>query len=325
MTETNADMEVVMCPGCGGGKWTAEREAGNPTLDPSERFTIVRCDSCGLAFTNPRPKLSALGKYYPKDYSPYQSEESAAAGDGGSIKNLVLRDAFGAPSIRPGAGGTMVARAIECVRRPESFGFGVAWRGSGRLLDFGCGSGKFLRRMHSLGWDVTGIDFSEEAVNVVRKSGLKALVGTLPHAELKPRSFDVVTLRHALEHVPAPREILRLSWELLDAGGLLLIAVPNYDAWEIEKLGEAGMGLDLPRHLTHFTPASLKKMMEGVGLTNVSVRQVSRASWIRKAGKRSKSKSALRNASVARFASTMAQIRGRGNEIIATAEKEGGG
>jgi len=158
-------------------------------------------------------------------------------------------------------------------------------------------------------------------VNAVRASGLKALVGTLPHAELRAASFDVVTMRHALEHVPSPREILRSGWELLDRGGLLLVAVPNYDAWEISKLGEAAMGLDLPRHLTHFTPASLRKMMEGVGLTNVRVRQVSRASWMRKAGKRAKTSSMLKNATIARVAAWVAQRRGLGNEIIATAER----
>ena len=82
------------------------------------------------------------------------------------------------------------------------------------------------------------------------------------------------------------------------------------------------MGLDLPRHLTHFTPESLGKMMRGVGLTNVKVRQKSRASWIRKAAKRHKTyHGVLRGSTACRFAAMLAEMRGRGNELIATAEK----
>jgi len=326
MTATASETELAHCPGCGGEAWTKVREAGNPTLDPSERFTIVRCNACGMHWTNPRPTLGTLGRYYPSDYSPYQNEEGAAGGDAGSLKNIVLRSAYGSPALKPGLGPRVLAGAIGMVRSPESFGFGVEWRGRGRLLDFGCGSGKFLRRMHAMGWDVTGIDFSAEAVKRVVDSGLRALQGTLPHPELKAGSFDVVAMRHALEHVPEPREILRCAWELLDACGLLLIAVPNYEAWEIEKLGEAAMGIDVPRHLNHFTPATLEAMMRREGMTDIRVRQKSRASWIRKAAKRAKGSGGtlgniLKMSAASRVAAMIAQARGRGNEIIATAGK----
>jgi SAM-dependent methyltransferase len=319
-TAVERDLELVPCPGCGGERFATRFEGGNPTLDPTLKFRIVRCDDCGLHYTNPRPTLATLGRYYPSNYSPYQSEEKPAAGEGGTIQNLVLRDAFGAPAVRPSAGGRAMAKLIRLVRPPESFGFGVSYRGRGRLLDFGCGSGKFLRRMHALGWNVTGIDFSEE-VRAVTASGLRAVHGTLPHPQLGPGSFDVVTLRHALEHVPDPRATLRDAWNLLDGGGLLLVAVPNYEAWEIARLGEAAMGLDLPRHLTHFTPATLAAMMRGQGLTEVRLRQKSRASWIRKAAKRAKDGGVLKLSAAARIAAALAQMRGRGNELIATAVK----
>ena len=157
MTETAEPMaavagetELVPCPACGAEKFSVARVAGNPDLDPSIRFQIVRCGKCGLHYTNPRPVLATLGKYYPKEYSPYQREEKPH-GFGGAIANLVLRNEFGAPAVRPSALGQTVAGAIACFRSPDSFGFAVPWRGRGRLLDFGCGSGKFLRRMHVLG------------------------------------------------------------------------------------------------------------------------------------------------------------------------------
>src|SRR5438552_3912070 len=179
MNEVAADFETVPCPGCGSRRH-ALAHTGPPVPDaPNLRMQIVRCADCGLHYQNPRPKVSALGKFYPNDYSPYRGEEKDTPIDG-SVRGLVLRDAFGAPALRPSNFGHFVARTVTTFRRPEWFGFGVAWRGRGRLLDFGCGGGKFLRRMHALGWDVTGIDFSDTAVNAVRESGLKAVQGTLP-------------------------------------------------------------------------------------------------------------------------------------------------
>src|SRR5205807_107331 len=200
-----------------------------------------------------------------------------------------VRNAFGSPEKRPRGSFRLLARAISTVRKPEWFGFGVAWRGQGRLLDVGCGAGKFLLRMKNLGWDVSGVDFSPTAVQAVRAAGMRALQGTLPHPELRPGNFDVVAMRHALEHVPDPRETLRRAWELLAPGGLLLIQVPNFAAWDVSVLGDAALGVDLPRHLTHFTPQTLGEMLRREGMTNITVRQVSHANWIRKAAKRNHS------------------------------------
>jgi 2-polyprenyl-3-methyl-5-hydroxy-6-metoxy-1,4-benzoquinol methylase len=322
MTATIADrtLETVPCPACGGTKWTAVREARNPLFDSSVRFQVVRCE-CGFHFTNPRPPLHLLGQYYPDDYANYQADDGSSGAERGSLRNLVLRDAFGSPSMQPGVLGGIVAKFVRLIRPAESFGFALPWRGQGRLLDFGCGSGKFLRRMHALGWDVTGIDFGEEAVKRVRESGLRALHGTLPQEELKPGTFDVVTMRQALEHVPDPRATLKHAWELLDRGGLLLVAVPNYASWEMERFGEASMLLDLPRHLNHFTPGTLAAMMRDVGLTNIRVKVKSRASWVRKAATRAKEPSIFTSSGAARVAAMAARMRERGNELIATAEK----
>src|SRR6266487_1945941 len=183
MSDIPAGFERVPCPGCGGEKHVLTYTGAAIPDAPGSHFQIVRCEDCGLHFTNPRPLIGELGKYYPDDYPPYRGEEEGKA-IGGWFRSLILRDAFGAPPLRPSTLGHLAARAVTTFRRAQWFGFGVEWRGRGRLLDFGCGAGKFLRRMHALGWDVTGIDFSQTAVDVVRASGLRALQGTLPHPQL---------------------------------------------------------------------------------------------------------------------------------------------
>src|SRR5262249_34256030 len=134
----------------------------------------------------------------------------------------------------------------------------LPWHGNGRLLDFGCGGGSFLERMHKQGWSRVGLDTSEAAVRSIRSElGLAAPVGTLPHPELAPESFDVITMWHALEHVHAPLDVLREAHRLLAPGGRLLVAVPNIASWPFRWFGRDWFGLDLPRHLTHFEPETL--------------------------------------------------------------------
>ena len=142
----------------------------------------------------------------------------------------------------------------------------IPWHGRGRLLDFGCGGGAYLERMHRQGWDVTGLDVSAAAVECVRtRLGLRALLGTLPHPELKPATFDVVTMWHSLEHVHEPLEVLRAAHQLLAPGGKLLVATPNIDSLPFRWFGQAWYGLDLPRHLTHFSSRTLRRLLERAG------------------------------------------------------------
>ena len=136
------------------------------------------------------------------------------------------------------------------------------------MLDFGCGGGSFLARMHERSWQVTGLDVSHAAVQRIRNElGLDALFGTLPHPQLEPGSFDVITMWHSLEHVHSPLNVLREAHRLLARGGRLYVAVPNIDSLPFRWFGSAWYGLDLPRHLTHFSPWTLQLMLERAGFT----------------------------------------------------------
>jgi 2-polyprenyl-3-methyl-5-hydroxy-6-metoxy-1,4-benzoquinol methylase len=328
--------EVVACPGCGGKGSTPVRQGKDWVLHTAQQLTIHRCDGCGLHFLNPRPRMDEIGRYYPADYHSYQmrgGDDAGGAAVAGGIRSLALREAFGAPHLRPRGAQRALARAALAVNGAQSFGFGVPWHGQGRLLDFGCGGGKFLRRMHALGWDVAGIDFSETSVRAVREAGLRVIQGTLPHPQLPPSSFDVVTMRHALEHVPDPQSVLRAARELLAPGGRLVIQVPNYNAWEVDYFGDAAVGLDLPRHLTHFTPQTLAAMLERAGFRPIRVRSRARPSWIRKAAKlatergvRQEGADVLRRSSfVCRIIGKLHDSRNRGSEILAIAERSDDG
>jgi 2-polyprenyl-3-methyl-5-hydroxy-6-metoxy-1,4-benzoquinol methylase len=154
------------------------------------------------------------------------------------------------------------------------------------LLDFGCGGGSFLKRMADQGWDVVGLDAAVGAVRAVQEElGLKALVGTLPHPDLRPGSFEVITMWHSIEHVHDPVGILREAYQLLVPGGKLIVACPNIDSWAFQRYGATWFGLDLPRHLTHFTPSTLHLALQLAGLRVESLRTLRHSDWLRSSAK----------------------------------------
>jgi SAM-dependent methyltransferase len=250
--------EETDCPLCGSREFKPVLEAPDATPEAGGMwFAVVQCQLCGLCFTNPRPDAVTIGRFYSAHYRPHQRHRTRRK----ARKWFPLAALQGRP----------------CKERRS-----LPPHGRGRLLDFGCGGGTFLERMARQGWDVTGLDVSPEAVGRVREElHLRALVGSLPHPELAPDSFDVITMWHSLEHVHAPLSILQEAYRLLTPGGRLFVAVPNIASWPFRWFGRSWYALDLPRHLTHFGPATLKLMLERAGFRLGSLRVLRHSDWLR--------------------------------------------
>ena len=136
--------------------------------------------------------------------------------------------------------------------------------------------------MRNQGWTVTGLDMSEVVVDRLRSDfGLHVFSGSLPHPALEKGSFDVITMWQALEHVHQPLATLDAAHQLLTPGGKLIVAVPNIDSLAFRWFGSAWSGLDLPRHLVHFTPETLRLMLQRAGFRATRVSMVRRGGWLR--------------------------------------------
>jgi 2-polyprenyl-3-methyl-5-hydroxy-6-metoxy-1,4-benzoquinol methylase len=254
-------LETTNCPLCGSNRRrlvvaAADREA----LPPQPLFAVVRCRECDLCYTNPRPREADMGRFYYDNYAPHQAPHAPPK----TARARSRRSAF-------------IGK-----RRPNWLRGEIEPIGQRRLLDFGCGTGAFLQCMDNLGWQVVGVDASPRAVKyVLEELKLPALAGTLPNAVLPPESFDLVTLWHSLEHVYRPLEVLGEVHNLLSSGGKVLVAVPNIQSAPFRWFGPAWYGLDLPRHLTHFTPATLRKMLERTGFEVEAVQMLRHSHWLR--------------------------------------------
>ncbi|MFO0852467.1 MAG: class I SAM-dependent methyltransferase [Gemmataceae bacterium] len=100
---------------------------------------------------------------------------------------------------------------------------------------------------------------------------------------MAPASFDVVTMWHSIEHVHDPLAILRAAWEVLVPGGKLVVACPNVESWAFRAFGPAWFGLDLPRHLTRFSPHTLRTALTAAGFRVETVRPIRHSDWLRSA------------------------------------------
>lgn len=315
------------CPQCFSREFALVDRFADP--DPQTQWKIVRCSECGQMFTNPRPPTMDWETDYPPEYLPHQARLkptgwSRALRAWGERRLLEWYRGYGqAASMPVHVLRTLLAPALNRWLDP----YIVPPHGDRTLLDFGCGAGAYLGQMKSLGWDVVGIDRSPQVVEVVRQAyGVSVITGTLPCAELPRAEFDVITAWQVLEHVDRPRQALAGIRDLLRPKGRLVLTVPNQAGWAACHFGPHWIGLDLPRHLIHFTPTLLAAMLQAEGFRIVHRTTIGHASWIRhSARKRQEAKPEWRNRfhmsrMGSRWASQAAVKSGIGESIYVVAE-----
>ena len=233
---------------------TADTACGHPVdeaeklfdaNDPStgDAFTIVRCRRCDLARTAPAPTDEELDGYYPQGY---HSTTKRYRGGMDRILSMVHRSRI---------------RTLE-----RLIG------GTGSALDIGCGPGVLINQMRSRGWKVRGTERSPSAARQAREVfHLDVSAVDVEELVAAGASYDAVILWHVAEHLHTPEVTVRAIARLLRPGGVMLVAVPNFGSPEA-RIGRAGwFHLDVPRHLVHFTPATLTAILDATGFRPVKV------------------------------------------------------
>lgn len=128
-----------------------------------------------------------------------------------------------------------------------------------KLLDYGCGNGNFIKYLSNKSLKVTGIEKSLSSQKICRSKGLSVFSSVKQLGEAK---FNVITLWHVLEHVINPQKCLRALSNFLTKDGLLIVAVPNIQSVDSQIFKQEWAGLDVPRHLWHFTPKGLFSLLK---------------------------------------------------------------
>jgi SAM-dependent methyltransferase len=154
-----------------------------------------------------------------------------------------------------------------------------------RVLDLGCGAGRFLTALKDAGADPVGVEIAEAAAERARATGVEVRLvepdGTLPfgHGE-----FDLVWCSEVLEHVPDTLGLLHETRRVLKPGGRLLLTVPYHG-----RLQAAAIALTrfdqhfdpLGQHVRFFTRRSLASTLEAAGFAPERLRGSGGAPFLR--------------------------------------------
>ncbi|MBO9572708.1 MAG: class I SAM-dependent methyltransferase, partial [Chitinophagaceae bacterium] len=209
----------------------------------NKSFEIWQCSNCSLRFTQDVPGPEEIGAYYKSEN--YISHTETKKGIVNSLYLQVRRFTL--------AGKRKLIEKITGVKR-------------GTLLDIGAGTGAFVNYMSEAGWKAEGLEPDDEAI---KRAAAVHGIQLKPSSELfnlSPASYDAITMWHVLEHVHDLHAYIEQLKKLIRPSGRIFIAVPNYTSYDADHYSSSWAAYDVPRHLYHFSPASMKVLMTEHGL-----------------------------------------------------------
>ena len=225
--DKDQDRDPPRCVVCGGDRVATAYPAAE------QGFAVLACPDCGLGRTWPPVSADKIGSWYPQEY-------------------------YGKENVRFNPLFEKMTHLFQ--RRRASVLHNRVPRGP--VLDVGCGRGFLLNFLRELGYEPHGLELSEHAAWHARNR-LKLDVVTDDFLECRhpDERFNAVVFWHTLEHFSRPAECIKRAAELVKPGGLVAVAVPNYDSLQAKLFGRHWFHLDVPRHYFHFGPKSLEALL----------------------------------------------------------------
>lgn len=216
----------LACPCCGAENFKHWMEASDQ-ISSEVKYQLRRCGSCDHIWLGNPPAPEQLGYYYSPEY--HQAIGQSGQND---------PDRWG--------------KQLRVISK---------YKTQGSVLDIGCSAGGFLSYLKGGPWKLHGIEASAETAEKARRAtGGDIFAGDVMDAEFAPESFDVITCSDVMEHLYEPRAMFQTVYEWLKPGGIFYVFVPNIMSWEARAFGTRWWGLDLPRHLHHFSFDSLEAL-----------------------------------------------------------------
>ncbi len=207
-------------------------------------WDIYECLICKTQFIYPMPSQNELNQFYDEFY------HGADIAGTKSLKNPSYNRAYWQRQWR-------IIQGLISLR-------------SGRVLDFGCGSGNFLDNA-GVDWEKYGVEISEEAGKVTEGKGIE-IFKTLKQAGFPSEFFDLVTMFNTIEHLPNPKAVVDELAKTVKRDGLFVIMTGDTRSFKAKIKGKKWHMYRPPEHVGFFCAHSLDFIMRSLGFTKVRIR-----------------------------------------------------
>lgn len=207
-------------------------------LVSGETFSIRWDETKGYAATHPQPAADKLGEYY---------ESSAYISHNESQQSFV---------------GFLYRWARKYMFYIKHKMFKKQLPANATILDYGCGTGSFLDYTSSKSYASFGVETNAHARDQAIQKGL-TVASSWEH--LPQEKFNMISLWHVLEHVSDLNQCVQEIQKRLNTNDILLIAVPNLNAFDAIHYEAFWAAFDVPRHLWHFSQRGIKQLIEPHG------------------------------------------------------------
>jgi len=211
-------------------------------------ISVIDCETCGFMHQDPLPDEKTLEEFYKKRY--FQTTRSK------DYYNQQVKE-----------GGYLNFCNFEKEKRIREY---IPKNLPLKILDIGCGSGYFLKLFKDKGWDVAGIEPSEQLYEkTLKDQNLNIFFGTFEEYLMNnPEKYSVVNLTAVLEHVRNPLSILsKIKNEILVRDGIICVEVPN-DFNPLQQIIHSiknNLWWVCSEHINYFNYKSLRKMLSNSG------------------------------------------------------------
>jgi len=225
------------CPICGANSSREVLRAPDRFHGRTQSYLLLRCPACSLVWLHDPPPPNEMSAHYGTDY------DRAISGAGKDERYWT--------------------------RRRDTLS---RYKTGGAILDLGCSSGGFLATLKGPAWELFGIEMSERVAREAQaRTGAHVFVGDILDAAFPPESFDAITCFQVFEHVYQPDEVMERVKSWLKPGGVFYAEMPNISSAGARIFGSYWYALELPRHLFHFSPESLRYLAHSAGLHEMSI------------------------------------------------------
>ena len=204
------------------------------------KYTINKCNDCSSYFLAPRPTNEMLAQAYDSSYYGEKEEK------------------FSSP---------LIEKALDYFRSGRSRRLSKYLNNGAKVLDVGCGNGRFLKYLLNYGnYELYGTEMEgNSAKRASRTPEIKLKVGSLEQNDFPENYFDAITLFHVFEHLAEPKQMLEIIAKIIKTNGIVVFSFPNISSFQSKIFKGKWLHLDPPRHLFFFEPKDFINIMQGHG------------------------------------------------------------